>query len=374
MFCRLVSLVCLCVAVAIGGVACGPDTNGNNGGGTTPEAFEEDVTNLFADSICTSVYQCAEEQNPQITLFASRYGNEADCRQNILSLFEGELALNFASSVDAGLSEFNADKAQECMDAFEELASDQCFDVSQNEGTPSPACDQVLTGLQPAGAACDSDDHCASGDCDFSADVGDACWSGECADITPEEPVIQSAGDSCSESNEYCDTSAGLVCDTDESGENDVCVAVDTRAEGAACESSAVCNSGLACVENTCTTLQLGAEGDSCDFQSTFCQAGLVCSLSVAQGVPTGSCTPPKAQGEECFQDFACEDGLQCDGADLQTGTAGTCESTLAEGEECDSDIDCQQGLTCQEADGGPSTCQQPVSETCDIRTDEQMM
>jgi hypothetical protein len=371
---RILGILCICALGAATGVACGGDDGGgNNGGGTiTPDEFEQTVRDTFASSICTSAYQCAEEQSPEITLVASRYDGQADCAENVLSLFGAELDFNFSSPVEAGLSEFNADKARECVDAVEQLQQDSCYNITAGGDSPAPACDQILTGLQEEGQACDSDDHCASGLCDFSVDTGEACWSGECAAGMSMEPTIRAEGETCGEDNEYCDS--GLACDTNEAGDSSICVAIDSRAEGSTCDSAVVCNAGLACIESTCTELELGAEGDACDLQTTFCEAGLVCGFELAQTQLTGSCMPPKDQGAECFQDVSCKAGLQCDGVDQTTGSPGTCEDTLGEGEECDSNFDCQSGLTCQ-SDGQNSTCEQPPGqETCDIPTGDQMM
>ncbi|MFP4599836.1 MAG: hypothetical protein ACLFVJ_16375 [Persicimonas sp.] len=365
---KTITLLASLAAVAAFSAACGDD-DGNNGGGTlTAQEFEDQASDAFASSLCASSYQCTEEQDPNLTTFASRFETEEACTDGILASLGFGFEGNITGGVEQGLAEFNADKARECIDAIDELTSDACFNIFSAAGPPTPACDEVVTGLQPAGAACDSDDHCASGSCDFSVDTDDACWAGECAETDEtDETVIRSEGESCAEDNEYCDPDAGLACDVDED-DNRVCVALDSRAEGAACASANVCNDGLACVEDTCTELELGAEGDSCDMQATFCEAGLVCGFSIDGGAPSGSCMPPKDQGEECIQDVSCKVGLQCDGADMGTMTAGTCEPTLAAGEDCESNFDCQEGLEC----ANDGTCADPDDEVCEIPTDSE--
>ena len=133
-----------------------------------------------------------------------------------------------------------------------------------------------------------------------------------------------------------------------------------------------MCQPGLACIENTCATTNLAAQGEACDLRDVFCQPGLVCvTQSFDQSGLQGSCEPPLTQGTECYLDVACESGLQCDGASFETQTPGTCEPTLPEGSECDGDIDCQDGLRCESPqDCDPGSCGPDVCTAQDQEQD----
>lgn len=333
-FSRLLTLVCVCGLVAVAGVACGPDTNGNNGGGSiTPEEAQDEINELLADSFCKSFYQCPEEQDPQSVLFASRYETEEACSENILSAFGFPSDDTLSRDVEAGLIEWDGAKGRECIDALKDTLSDPCGDLFSGGEEPE-ACAQAVQGTQPMGAACDSDDHCQSGYCDSSVETGDdACWIGECAE-EPEEEIL-AEGDDCSTGG-TCDPEQNLVCDTDANNQGSICVAEDSRAEDESCRATSVCESGLACIDGACTSLALGAQGDACDLETTYCQPGLICRVnSVSQMGLDAECAPPLDEGEDCYLDVSCKPGLQCEGADVVSDTAGSCDSMLkSEGED----------------------------------------
>ena len=266
-----------CIAVlGLSVAACGPNTsnNGNNGGASadTPQEFQDAFGELFAESLCKASYQCPEEQDAFTLQLTSRYGSQEACTQNILD-DTGFFDSSFAGDVEAGLTNFDSEKAQECLRAFESMAqNDACFTAFSNIESPD-ACEETLSGTQPNGQACDSDDHCQSGYCDTEVETMQ-CWGGECAEAPEDQTQVQGEGDPCSEINQECDRSQNLTCDYDSSGSDLICVKLDSRASGEPCFGMDVCQSGLRCQQQQCTESSLAAEDESCETNNPLCEPG----------------------------------------------------------------------------------------------------
>ena len=105
---RMVCFAALCAIAAMGTIACGPNANNGDGGGSiTPNEMEERLVQLIGDTQCERFYQCPEEQRPGEVLFASRFGSEQACKNNIQTLFGTEFESTLQRDIDAGLSEFD---------------------------------------------------------------------------------------------------------------------------------------------------------------------------------------------------------------------------------------------------------------------------
>jgi hypothetical protein len=362
---RQFELFCLVALVATVGLACGSDSGAQDP--ITVEEFDQQTLDMFVESFCSANYECIAEQNPHLAVFPSLFGDqqtcEAEAREYYASSNLRERGFDVSSDVERGLVEFNPDKAQECLESLEAENRPACDFVAVTV-SEDPACRQVVTGVQPAGAPCAADEHCASGRCATNSDLGDVCWTGECEAGTPPEPmVLTSPGAECDGRARLC--GEGLTCDTDA----DLrlrCVSNDSQPEGEPCLRSAICEGGLACLDGACTDLTIVAEGEMCDGETTFCDAGLICGPTSNGGTLT--CQTPLAQGQDCYALQSCEVGLFCD----MTDGSGTCEPTQTEGEACDVELACSGGLTC---DDETETCQVSMYETpCDIPTDQQSM
>lgn len=366
---RLPSLLCIVALAAFAGVACGPNTD-NGGGSLTPEETTAEINALFLDSFCESAYQCPEEQDTGSLLIASRFETEEACKANIAAAFgpiSAGPAESIAKDVERGLIEFDGKKAKECIDAFRRaVESDPCAGPFSPTFEEPEACEEAAQGTQEDGAPCDSDGHCVSGYCDTDADVGeDVCYGGQCAEAPTTELLAE--GESCASPDAECDGSKDLVCDLDENGQSLVCVKAGSRAENEPCRSASACSPGLACSDEECVSLTLGAQGEACDLQTSVCQPGLICHVeSFIIGELDASCEAPLDQGAECYFDVSCKKDLQCEGADLETGTSGTCDALLAAGGECSSALECEDGLACVDDE-----CAVPEQEPyCEVPTE----
>lgn len=210
------------------------------------------------------------------------------------------------------------------------------------------ACDQLIAGVQPAGAACSIDEECAAG---FCARTADAC--GTCR---AKQPV-------------------GAACDASVECASQICGAGTCQtgglAIGAACAVDAQCASGLACANDHCQ--RVAALGESCAaaecnvFEgacittqagptcTVFARVGLACSPwtdsapSAAhcrwydgEGCVAGACAvlPTVADGARCDFDLArCRPGARC--------LDQRCVPTLDEGSACDRDEVCGPYALC---------------------------
>lgn len=161
------------------------------------------------------------------------------------------------------------------------------------------------------GEACDSDDACADGRCDFAV--------GACA---PRLPL----GDPCGSSTD-CET--GLVCAI-----SGICVRPGALGEACVEAFGPLCAEGLVCRASVCVGPP--ASGEPCG-DAGECGAGLAC-------IDDGSgpkCGAPRAIGETCLASTECGEDARCD------FFASVCATRLGDGERCFLDEECATGLLC---------------------------
>lgn len=164
------------------------------------------------------------------------------------------------------------------------------------------------------------------------------------------------AGDTCT--NDYrC--AVGLAC-----GEDGRCGAPGPAAT--ACQRSEQCGAGLACVSGACAEAapvgaecrldecageaycevgdqrvcqKLGRDGETCNFNDSDCEAGLICDYTRQ---PIARCAPIPVSGEAC-PTGRCVEGAVC------TAPEQVCEKAPELGEACNPDlmVPCAAGLGC---------------------------
>lgn len=169
----------------------------------------------------------------------------------------------------------------------------------------NPACTSAVpecadpAGTLAIGAACGSDDQCASTHCAINTVIAGADGGGT--------------------TSENCGT-----CGT-------------TVADGAACASGDTCVAGDSCTNGKCSAETTsgggtGALGSSCQ-EDSDCATPNRCDFT--QGV----CAAPGAAGSSCFTAADCVSGLICNGGEQ-------CEAPVASGGACTGG-DCASGLGC---------------------------
>jgi hypothetical protein len=136
-------------------------------------------------------------------------------------------------------------------------------------------------------------------------------------------------------------------------------VVTATGARGQPCAED--CAGGLRCDQKTCACVPAAEPpagkrglGAACQAGTPDqCGAGLFCK-------PPGSCQPPSAVGETCFNTAAsyaaCQPGLVCQGAEYPLGT---CDPFVGEGGVCLPLEPCGEGLRC----AARGRCMRPLAE-----------
>jgi hypothetical protein len=201
-----------------------------------------------------------------------------------------------------------------------------------------PECNDPA-GTLAVGAACGSDDQCASTHCAItsssSADAGASTTQncGTCGATVADGAACQSgdvcvAGDSC--------TNGTCAKETTSSG--------GTGAIGSACQDDADCATPNHCNFTQGVCAAPGAAGSSCETASD-CVSGLICNASTEQ------CEAPVANGGACTGGD-CASGLGCD----STSKKCTAITFAAQGAACDNDaVLCDRG-DCPIATSGGAT------------------
>jgi hypothetical protein len=200
------------------------------------------------------------------------------------------------------------------------------------------SCPGVCTGLEPATAACDKNEHCKDGllcsddtkRCYAPSELGESCGGGIAPDCTP-----------------------GLVCvgESDESGRAGTCRTIDqafSAAVGESCsfETGPLCSPELACAVTgldglTAVTecVAIAASGGDCHpgFPNP-CPVGQYCKTTLAAPFD-GTCTAAPSAGEPCARGpfggvpSICVPDTRCEN--------GTCQALRRAGGSCSIDDVC---------------------------------
>ncbi len=296
--------------LAVAGVGCG-------GGGISLT----DLPKELEDTVCKARVECGAFPDMETCRATLDFGNVDQAM----------------ASVDDGRANYDADKAQDCIDAIGDAVSCEPFtDFETGVDDNRSACNDVITGTVPVGGECWASDDCeGTGECD--AQCGDAaCCAGTCVAGTADLAPVAIGGD-CSADGAEC-VAAGW-CNDD--GTNQTCVALG--AEGAVCQGFSGCGVGLACDgffgDGKC--VKPAANGATCDPEQGF---GLLsCARSDNWCDPAdNTCKNKPVPGEACnVEDDNCIDYAYCN--------AGTCAAQPVAGEACvvDGDVDCMGDLEC---------------------------
>jgi hypothetical protein len=360
---------CLCaLAAAVAG--CSDDTDGGGGGGgasfETYEDFQDEGVDEIVSLYCSAVFDCPEKQSPSFVLALGRFENKQACLDGAKEEMGFGTSSRQTAAIEAGRTVFDPSAASNCIQLLSQ-ASSQCQPIGELQSTFAESdCDALLVGQQEDGEYCNSGDECASGFCDQTQDF-DTCY-GVCA---PQDE-LPGEGESCYASR----CAQGLSCDY--SGDDDICVAHGSREEGESCNGSGLlCADGLVCgLSETCIQPPTYVtQGESCSpTGGSFCEPGLVCAdMEVGSDqTVTGTCEPPRAQGEACQNYIQCAIGLFCD-TDGES-QEGTCEPPKQEGDsctgdqgECGDDLWCNtsgETAQCASSGGNSSVCEIPEEDT----------
>lgn len=243
--------------------ACGKD-EGQGAGPVSPE----DLPTRVAKIQCESLGGCCKEANHAFDV--------ATCT----SLVAAAVARDLDSESEAVNTRYDAEAAADCLADY--AAHVVCGDV---EGD-LPACQRLIDGTLPLGAACDGSYECAQ-----PRAGGPARCEGVCVVDAP--PLRGKLGDTCNlscENEEQClekslGVSAPVAC---------------YRSDGLACPYASA-------PDTTVTCQPLLALGERCAANQD-CVAGAVCSIA------STTCILQRKTGEACDSYFECASGY-CNGA-----------------------------------------------------------
>ena len=239
---------------------------------------------------------------------------------------------------------------------------------------PPEVCN--FKGTQPAGAACNANAQCASGECKGTASFSPGGQIGPftCGTCAP----VAKRGEACATGNNPARCESGSVCGVTPGTETTAtpehtCVALSEGAEGEPCDDFGQrCKLGLYCSASTSKCEALRGEGASCAVGGSLpgyaggCAPPLSCT-----GLPgAATCTTGKA-GAFCLWDSNCVRGLgcvpgPCGGPTARIGCApsGTCQpiTFVGPGDVCDGYArrcrvgGCNVDMAALPADGGVPT------------------
>lgn len=289
------------------------------------EQFNDIMLDKFQEAICLAHFVCLDEELPTsfLTLLA-RTSTMSECREDLTQTYLGFNVIT-QEEVDAGLREYHPESALACIEflsrASEEMTCAELLSLMAELNRDDTACTNTLNSLQPLGAPCSHNQHCAgSAVCELPGEM--MCEIGQCVPDEEEDQLLRGEGESC----EHRSCEPGLYC-----GQDDIC-----------------------------SPPHFVAEGEECTLEGPlFCARGLVCSVSATTFTRTFTCIPPVPEGESCYISYSCQRGLTCRGADFNTPMAGQCEPLGEEGAPCGfyERYDCQRHLTCQLNDDMSGVC-----------------
>jgi len=244
------------------------------------------------------------------------YADEATCEAAFSADF-GQLEVDVA----AGKTAYDGKAVADCLAA---LRNQSCSITVELSTSAPAACGRAVVGTLATGAACYTDEECASGTCTTSVCTTTTCCMGSCA--APNPPVA--IGADCSSPTAVC--ADGSFCQT-AAGGGATCVA--KFAAGQPCTALTDCATGTLCVNDPTTGAsicgKLPAHGASC-LASQFCDASTdYCNLA------TGVCTSRVAAGG------ARPTGAECVAATFCDATTSTCKALGMTGAACTSAGEC---------------------------------
>lgn len=306
-----------------------------------------DLPNLWAQAICAPADGCFGE----LTQF---FINTSDCITHYEGLFRAYLLPSIESAERNGLTTFDPDAVDACMQVVSTRPCDQFLNVQR-----FAACDALFEGVTPLGGDCSSDLECAgSAYCDMSAG---AC-PGTCAEKGAENAAC--SGDESCESDLVC---AGGTC----KGRPATLTGTECINEGAFCGYGLIClnDGGTGATCQPASALTRIPEGELCDIEGLrLCEEGLSCAASPPVDMPELRCVKPVASGQVCQFGFpeACPSGEYCYENDDASPLEGVCVPRPGDGDPCGEVVlnpglgpVCSLGLSCiagicrQRADAG---------------------
>ncbi|MDI1435708.1 hypothetical protein [Polyangium sorediatum] len=267
----MTSLIVLALAGAGSLIGCSDDSNnttggngGNGGGGGGGDVLIpiDDLGTATADLYCGQVYSCCTtaEQDKALEGITPKPQNEAECAQFFKGFYDMLVLPRLKKAVGAGRLEYDQYLAASCLAKLDK----SCSAINGDPFEADAECQSVFLGKVADGGDCSGDDECASDDsvcigdtdtelgkcqprgaagaaCEFDED----CLTGYCnfASSMCEEP--KAIGEACSGfggcKDSYCDSMTN------------VCTA--KKADGASCTGPDECE-GNDCdmATSTCTT------------------------------------------------------------------------------------------------------------------------
>lgn len=231
-----------------------------------------------------------------------------------------------------------------------------CSEDSTCEGTlvclerdGSETCEMPLE----QGDECERDGQCGSGlscrpnpsspsTCQPLGTAGDACDT--ITDCKADRVDNIGPGEDGPDSDDYF-----CVFETAQL-EKGTCRQYHSQSTGDDCETSRVCQPGLACIEGTCKSAAIKTMGEKCGGDAELCESGLVCRPDSTAG-NTSTCTQPGGQGALCDpltqKGTPCERDLFCHRDAISTQGVGECQTPIGQGESCDYIDECEDGTHC---------------------------
>lgn len=300
----------------------------------------EDFCNSKVEEICKAVEGCCNSK--------SKFDME-DCRLSISQSCNGALDVE---AVHAGDVVFDSGAASSCFPTI-----DSCDDITA-QASPTDdqykACNNMITGYRPAGAACGDSAQCAKDGGDFPV-----CYAGK---LCAKGIVSQDECGFSLETNELRVCTQGKYCDVDDKtfapkdpptpqelefsgackdypGKNGKCL--PDGMTPIACAEGYYCQFDLADPKaSTCQALK--SKGQECDGGN--CKSGLTCEYDNATMKQT--CVAVETNGPYCFTPPTCGDNICNDPAE----DSGNCP------EDCGAAPGCGDGQ-CDFNGGEPATC-----------------
>ncbi|MEO8548710.1 MAG: hypothetical protein ABI678_02005 [Kofleriaceae bacterium] len=194
---------------------------------------------------------------------------------------------SFLAALDQGRTTYDADKAEQCVNA---IRTTPCDASSLDGRFRATVCDEVIAGAGLAGDSCAQNLECASGACGTTTCPGQCCV-GSCVTRTP--PAAK--GEPCA--TRPCE--ARLACDNTK-------VCVDLFPVNAACTSYLDCADGLLCLGDPGFCKPAPHLGEACPDGGC---ADLAAECRAGTCVAVGLAGDPCPTGDECASFYTCVTG-----------------------------------------------------------------
>jgi len=276
-------------------------------------AGAEDACRAYYETLCSAWEKC----NP--VSFAPYVGDHATCVARGTKACVGVFD-------DPGLS-YGPDGLKKCATSIAALTCTQYFRLSEFAAPVTPECGALRTGTLAIGAACGSNQQCASSYCEV---VGDA----DCGKCT--ERALKGA--SCFATHPYsCE--GGTICSAGK------CVALGEL--DATCDDATPCHIDLACISGKCAARV--KVGDACDSSKYQCEWNRWCNTT------TSKCEAYVTHklGDKCGYDTSTGSLSDCDTTTSRCNITnkalytGTCMALAKDGEACTFAAQCEYPESC---------------------------